>query len=973
MILGRNALVGVWLGSFVANTISFFDGTVSSVHAVLPDLLVASFIGIGTMSGAGAGAFLVRRFCKDEYPLYSGWNVLMLVTVGAFGCCTISPTFGVVSLSLGGYIPWERFGFSWITWWMGDATGAIVAAPLILAWHHAHPFRKNPWRTLEAAVLGGVTLLLCSCAFFRNVPLAYGLMPLLLWAAFRFGMRGASTTAAAIAILATIGTSHGGSPFLRDTVDESLLFLHSFLDVTIICALFLAGVLAERKRAEEALRQSEATLQSVFQSTPVGICIMKNRVFQSANDSWCKSFGYSEKSLLGQNTRMLYESDKEYDRVGRELYTHLQEGNLVTTETRLRRSDGTFRDVVLTAVLLRTQDPTAGTVVSIHDVTERKRAEEELRRVNRALRTVSECNQALVRAPDEATLLTDICHRLVEHGGYRMAWVGLAEQDEAKSVRPVAQAGFEAGYLDTVNITWADTERGRGPTGTAIRTKQPAIARNILTDPAFEPWRQAASQRGYVNSAALPLICDGCVLGALTVYAADLDTFNAGEMELLAELAGDVGYGITSLRARAERKRAEAALQESETRYRFLFEHNPMPMLIYERGTLQMLAVNEAFIRHYGYSPEEALALHLTDLYPEEEKAKIAELIPHLHGHANVGEWHHRKRDGSYITIVVSSHDLEYQGRNARVAVMTDISERKRAEEELRATQASLEERVLLRTTELAEARDHAEAADRTKSAFLATMSHELRTPLNSIIGFTGLMLQGLAGPLNAEQTKQLRMVKDSGQHLLALINDVLDISKIEAGQIEIRSAPFDLPESIQKVLQTVTPLADKKHLPVVLRLAPEVGQITSDRRRVEQILLNLLSNAIKFTEKGGITLTAEIVPDTIRNPILRPKATEGRPPSAIRISVADTGIGIKPEDFDKIFQPFRQLDTGLTRQYEGTGLGLAICQRLAERLGGTISVESRLGKGSTFTFTLPRELVTAGILPPGPKPKARL
>ena len=817
MILGRNALVGVWLGSFAANAISFFDGTVSSVHAVLPDLLVASFIGIGAMSGAGAGAFLVRRFCKNEYPLYSGWNVLMLVTVGAFGCCMVSPTFGVVSLSLGGYIPWERFGFSWITWWLGDATGAIVAAPLILAWHQAHPFRKNPWRTMEAAVLGGVTLLLCSIAFFRNMPFAYGLMPLLLWAAFRFGMRGASTAAAAIAVLATIGTSQGGSPFLRDTVNESLLFLHSFLDVTIICALFLAGVLAERKRAEEALRQSEATLHSVFQSTPVGICIMKNRVFQSANVCWCECFGYPMKSLLGKTTRMLYESDEEYDRVGRELYTHLQEGSLATTETRLRRSDGTFRDVVLTAAPLQAEDLTAGTVVSIHDVTERK------------------------------------------------------QEDEL--------------------------------------------------------------------------------------------------------------------------------LQESETRYRFLFEHNPMPMLIYECSTLQMLAVNEAFIRHYGYSSEEALALRLTDLYPEEEKAKIAELIPHLHGHANVGEWHHRKRDGSFITNVVFSHDLEYQGRNARVAVMTDISERKRAEEELRATQASLEERVLVRTTELAEARDRAEAADQTKSAFLATMSHELRTPLNSIIGFTGLMLQGLAGPLNAEQTKQLQMVKGSGQHLLALINDVLDISKIEAGQIEIRSAPFDLPESIQKVLQTVTPLADKKRLPVVLRLAPEVGQITSDRRRVEQILLNLLSNAIKFTEKGGITLTAEVVaagfqPPGSEQPAIThakpsvphpagsrslrqaemPAATApAPPPSAIRISVADTGIGIKPEDFDKIFQPFRQLDTGLTRQYEGTGLGLAICQRLAERLGGTISVESRWGKGSTFAFTLPKELATADILPPGRKPNARL
>jgi signal transduction histidine kinase len=266
------------------------------------------------------------------------------------------------------------------------------------------------------------------------------------------------------------------------------------------------------------------------------------------------------------------------------------------------------------------------------------------------------------------------------------------------------------------------------------------------------------------------------------------------------------------------------------------------------------------------------------------------------------------------------------------------------ANQAIRQLNAELEQRVAERTADLAVARDKAEEADRLKSAFLATMSHELRTPLNSIIGFTGIVLQELAGPLNEEQHKQLEMVRESANHLLKLINDVLDISKIEAGQLDVSSEPFDLRASLLKVAGIVKPLADKKGLELRVTLAPEIDSLVSDPRRVEQVVLNLLNNAIKFTERGAVTLAAEVSP-----------VTPQTPDSAIHISVADTGIGIKAKDMDKLFAPFRQVDTGLSRQHEGTGLGLAICQRLAELLGGEILVSSRWGKGSTFTLTLPR------------------
>ncbi|MCE1253217.1 MAG: PAS domain S-box protein [Anaerolineae bacterium] len=239
--------------------------------------------------------------------------------------------------------------------------------------------------------------------------------------------------------------------------------------------------------------------------------------------------------------------------------------------------------------------------------------------------------------------------------------------------------------------------------------------------------------------------------------------------------------------------------------------------------------------------------------------------------------------------------------------------------------------------TDLQTAVKKAESADRLKSAFLATMSHELRTPLNSIIGFTGILLQKMVGPLSPEQEKQLKMVQSSARHLLELINDVLDISKIEADQMSINCETFDLGLSIQKSVDKILPMAQKKGLTLTSSLEPSVIEITSDLRRVEQILLNLLNNAVKFTDQGSVSLTGRLQDDEF-----------------IRIQIKDSGIGIKNENLQNLFTPFRQIDTGITRQYEGTGLGLSICKKLVELLGGQIWVESEWGKGSTFSFTLP-------------------
>jgi len=412
-----------------------------------------------------------------------------------------------------------------------------------------------------------------------------------------------------------------------------------------------------------------------------------------------------------------------------------------------------------------------------------------------------------------------------------------------------------------------------------------------------------------------------------------------------------VGMGIDI----TEHKQAEDRLAESEQKYRELVElANSIILRWNSEGNITFL--NEFGQRFFGYSSEEIMGRHVigTIVPPTESSGRdLQHLMEQICADPKAFEQNINEnicRDGRRVSVAWTNKIVsDEQGKVVEIlSIGTDITEHQHAEEKIRELNASLEQRVIQRTEELQTALVRAEAADRLKSAFLATMSHELRTPLNSIIGFTGVVLQGMAGPLNPEQAKQLGMVRLSARHLLELINDVLDLSKIEAGQIEVRLEPFDLRTSLERVISLVKPLAEKKGLTLAMVEPPKLDEMLSDRRRVEQILINLLNNAIKFTDHGGVTLTAELVND------FRPAFGVGGQWPAVRLCVTDTGIGIKPEDMKMLFQPFHQIDSGLARQHEGTGLGLTICRRLAALLGGEIFVTSEWAKGSEFSVILP-------------------
>lgn len=379
---------------------------------------------------------------------------------------------------------------------------------------------------------------------------------------------------------------------------------------------------------------------------------------------------------------------------------------------------------------------------------------------------------------------------------------------------------------------------------------------------------------------------------------------------------------------------AEKLLVYREAQYRDLVESANSVILRWQPNG-RITFFNKFAQDFFGYREEEILGRNIigtvvpeTDSTGHDLSALAADIVARPEAYVR-NENENVRKDGERVWIAWTNKPI-LAGDGTIIEILSigvDITQLVLTERELRTT-----------LQDLAVAKDRAEAADQLKSAFLATMSHELRTPLNSIIGFTGILLQGLVGGLNDEQKKQLNMVRTSANHLLSLINDVLDISKIEAGQLQVSSEPLDLQALINKVIQTVQPLAEKKGLELTIDICPDNYAMSSDPRRLEQILLNLLSNAVKFTEHGQVSLTCS------------------RTGEDVVISVKDTGIGIKDVDIPMIFKPFQQIDTGLSRKYEGTGLGLSICKKLVELLGGKIWVESAWEAGSTFGFSLPLE-----------------
>jgi PAS domain S-box-containing protein len=829
---------------------------------------------------------------------------------------------------------------------------------------------------------------------------------------------------------------------------------------SVVSVMSIARDITERKLAEEALAESENRFATIFKSSPVAIAItrMDNKKLVDVNTTWEILTGFSRSEVLGHSPMELNLWVETPQR--EKLVKQAEQGGLSRSDVRVRRKSGEICDLLMSAEVLNMRGE-AFLLTMAQDITARKQLELQALHLNRLYSTLSQINQAIVRAHDQDELFKKICQIAISFGNYRLAWIGLV--DEASyELKPAAYAGKDEGFLKNMKFSYLDERSATGPSCSAFNQNRCMISQDIEDDSSIDPsWREAALQRRFRSAAAVPIRKGGKVVGTFTVYDEEAHTFDIDFEKLLDEIGDDISFALDTFEMQEKQKKALEALQVSEDKFKYVFDHSVVGKSI----TLPdgYVSVNQSFAEMLGYSIEEMTKFRWQELtYPEDIEATQRFLDPLLRGECEKTRFIKRylHKNGSIIWADVSTA-LRRDEHGKLLYYLTsilDISELKLVEDCLREMNRTLEQRVAERTAQVQDLYDYApagyhsldaeenfieinqtelnwlgcsreeiigkyaaaiftpkseetfrknfqrlkekgvlsdleleilrkdgtifpvllnaiavydehghyltsrstviditerkhaeevlrianaelEQAMRIKDEFLANMSHELRTPLTGILGVSEILLDEIAGPLNEKQKQYLRIVDSSSRHLLSLINDILDLSKIEAGKLVPEFEVVNVDEICRASLSFVKEMSLKKHITVGYSCEPIDLHMTADLRRLKQILVNLLSNAVKFTPNDGRVVL------TVRG---------DRQNGVVLFSVEDTGVGIDTKDINRIFEPFVQVDGSLSRQFEGTGLGLPLVKKLTEMHGGAVQAESEMGRGSRFMVSIP-------------------
>ncbi len=614
--------------------------------------------------------------------------------------------------------------------------------------------------------------------------------------------------------------------------------------------------------------------------------------------------------------RHLYAPD--HDRVVSEWRSRAQQEDDYELEYRMVAADG--RIVWLRDMVRVVRDPGGrprqlrGVMV---DVTEGRRAEEELRRVNRALKTLSECNRAMTHATEELAFLNDICQIIVEVGEYRFAWVGVAETDEEKTIRAIARAGAGEGYLEAIRKTWAENASGRGPSGVAIRTQQPCIVRDIGTDLGFAPWRHEAAQRGYASVIGLPLVADARAFGVLVIYSVEKDAFDIEEVKLLGELAGNVSSGVTLLRTRAERQKIE----EERARLSSAVEQATEAILITDGdGTIEY--VNPAFEHVTGYARSEVVGENPRILKSGKQEPEFyRDLWATLReGRAWSGRFINRRKDGTFYEAEAAISPVrDASGRVVNfVAVERDVTKERQLEDQVRQSQ-------------------RVEAVGRLAGG----VAHDFNNLLTIITGYSDLLLDRLdeADPSRPHVTE----IRKAADRAASLTRQLLAFSRrqvLTPQVLDLNSVVANMHKMLRRLIG--------EDVELVTIAAQDLWRVKVDPGQVEQVLLNLAINSRDAMPRGG-KITVETA-----NTHLDEKYAGGHFPVIagpyVMLAVSDTGCGMDAETQAHIFEPFFTTK----EQGKGTGLGLSMVYGIVKQSGGYIWVYSEVGRGTTFKIYFP-------------------